>query len=224
MYILRSKAEAKDVSADYIIIGLAGAQAAAAARPLFDQIPSTPLTLTTARDASLLRLDTQRFQIIAPLAGAHEFDDAIGKSAALADPDFWDWLDIRAGIPFIMPATQEQFVPQMANLDLIGGVSFTKGCYPGQEIVARMHYLGRLKQRMYLANLPAAAAPKPGDKLYSSSLGDQAAGMIVNAAPAPAGGHDVLAVMQIASAERADVRWRSLDGPRLELMELPYRV
>jgi folate-binding Fe-S cluster repair protein YgfZ len=112
----------------------------------------------------------------------------------------------------------------MANLDLIGGVSFDKGCYPGQEIVARMHYLGKLKQRMYLANIAGGEAPQAGDKLYSPALGAQAAGMIVNAAPSPAGGHDVLAVMQIASASGNDVHYKSPAGPKLQFRELPYKL
>jgi len=224
MYILRSQVKALDVSDDYVMFGIAGGRAEAALKPLFTEIPTTALTLTTAHGASLLRLNADRFQIIAPPARAQELQDAISRTAPLADAAVWDWLDIRAGIPFITPATQEQFVPQMANLDLIGGVSFSKGCYPGQEIVARMHYLGRLKQRMYLANIPGSQPPQPGDKLFSAGFGDQSSGMIVNAAPAPEGGHDVLAVMQIDSAQRAEVHWQSPDGPRLELMELPYCV
>ncbi len=224
MFILRARVQATDVSDDRVMIGIAGEQAEPAVRPLFAQIPVAPLTLTTTDDASLLRLEADRFQIIATPARAQELKAALARTLPAAEPSSWDRLDIRAGIPFVTPPTQEQFVPQMANLDLIGGVSFTKGCYPGQEIVARMHYLGRLKQRMYLANVPGSAAPKPGDKLFSTQTGDQSSGMIVNAAPAPDGGHDVLAVIQIESAQRADVHWRSPDGPRLELMELPYRV
>jgi hypothetical protein len=110
----------------------------------------------------------------------------------------------------------------MANLELLGGVSFTKGCYPGQEIVARMKYLGRLKERMYLAYVPCAAAA--GDKLYSAEFGEQASGMIANAAPAPAGGSDVLAVMRVSSAQAGDVHLGAPDGPQLEFLQLPYEV
>jgi len=123
----------------------------------------------------------------------------------------------------ITPATQEQFVPQMVNMDLIGGLSYSKGCYPGQEIVARMHFLGRLKQRTYLAHL-GAGEPVPGDKLYSADLGGQASGMIVNAAPAPGGGYDALAAMQIASAAAGTMHWKTPDGPELKLLPLPYEV
>ena len=110
----------------------------------------------------------------------------------------------------------------MANLDLINGVSFSKGCYPGQEIVARMHYLGRLKQRMYLAKLSGEA--QPGDKLYSPLTGDQSTGMIVNAAPVPDSSHLVLAVVHLESFKAGAVHIGSLAGPRLEFMDLPYPV
>ncbi len=122
----------------------------------------------------------------------------------------------------MLPATQDQFVPQMANLDVINGVSFDKGCYPGQEIVARMHYLGKLKQRMYLANIAGDDVPQPGDKLYSPDTGEQATGLVMNVAPAPHGGHDVLAVIHIASFRGGDVRLKSPAGKRLKFMVLPY--
>ena len=112
----------------------------------------------------------------------------------------------------------------MVNLDLIGGVSLTKGCYPGQEIVARMHYRGTLKQRMYLANIADSDLPQPGEKLYSPDFGEQACGTIVNAARSPEGGHDVLAVIQIASAEKGDIHWKAADGLPLKFLTLPYAV
>jgi folate-binding Fe-S cluster repair protein YgfZ len=112
----------------------------------------------------------------------------------------------------------------MVNLDRIGGVSFTKGCYPGQEIVARMHYLGRLKQRMYLAHIATETAPQPGDKLFSAEFGEQATGAIVNAAGALQGGYDVLAVVHISSTDAGCVRWQRPDGPQLVFLPLPYSL
>jgi folate-binding Fe-S cluster repair protein YgfZ len=112
----------------------------------------------------------------------------------------------------------------MVNLDLIGGVSLTKGCYPGQEIVARMHFRGTLKQRMYLANIAGSDIPQPGENLYSSDFGGQACGRIVNAARSPGGSCDVLAVIQIASAEKGDIHWKAADGPPLMFLTLPYAV
>jgi hypothetical protein len=169
-----------------------------------------------------MKLDDGRFEVVAPVARAVEIEALLKKEATLADAAAWDRAAILAGVPVLTPATQEEFVPQMANLDLIGGVSFSKGCYPGQEIVARMHYLGKLKQRMALGHLEADSPPAAGDKLYSAELGEQAAGTIVNAAPAPGGGFDVLAVVQTSTLSDNGLHLKSLTGPALQLLPLPY--
>jgi folate-binding protein YgfZ len=224
MYILRSRVTARDASDDYVLLGLTGANAVAQLEPLFKTIPSTALAMSTAPHAHLLRLDATRFQIIASRDRGREIQNALVAHATPISAAAWDWTNVRAGIPYITPATQDQFVPQMANLDLINGVSFTKGCYPGQEIVARMHYLGKLKQRMYLATIAGNVVPQPGDKLYSADTGEQATGMIVNAAPSPDGGYAALAVMHIASFTGDDVHLKSPEGPRLNFIELPYKI
>jgi folate-binding Fe-S cluster repair protein YgfZ len=112
----------------------------------------------------------------------------------------------------------------MANLDLINGVSFSKGCYPGQEIVARMHYLGKLKQRMYAATLSPDEIVQPGDKLFSAETGEQATGMIVNAALVPGAGQAVLGVMHIESFKAGKVHVKSPAGPALIFNDLPYPI
>ena len=106
--------------------------------------------------------------------------------------------------------------------ELLGGVSFDKGCYTGQEVVARMQHLGKLKRRMFLANVAAAAAA--GDELCSEDLGDQASGMVVNSEASPDGGHDLLAVVQTASREGSTVHLKSLAGPVLRFLPLPYAI
>jgi hypothetical protein len=122
----------------------------------------------------------------------------------------------------IVAATQEQFVPQMVNLEVIGGVSFQKGCYPGQEIVARMQYLGKLKQRMYRAHLAGEVAPNPGDAIYAPDFPGQSAGTVVEAQPSPDGGYDLLAVIQISSAAAGKLHLGSETGPPLTLQSQPY--
>ena len=112
-------------------------------------------------------------------------------------------------------------MPQMANLELIGGVSFTKGCYPGQEIVARTKYLGKVKRRTYRASVQSDC-PQPGTDLFSPDLADQSCGKVIEAAPSPAGGCELLASMLMSSAEAGDVRVGSADGPRLSFLALPY--
>ncbi|MFZ5556759.1 MAG: YgfZ/GcvT domain-containing protein [Pseudomonadota bacterium] len=224
MFILRSKAKAEDVSDALVRIGVAGPDAGRAAAELFPMLPGAPLGVARSGIGTLLRLEPERFELIlAPAEAPAAWTRCLGH-ATPAGHAAWDWLDIRAGWPRVTPATQEQFVPQMANLELIGGVSFKKGCYPGQEIVARTHYLGKVKRRMFLAHIAAPTAPAPGDELYSPDAGRQASGMIVNVAPSPDGGFDALAVVQVASAEAGDVRWKAPDGPRLTFRPLPYQV
>ena len=102
---------------------------------------------------SVISLPGERFELIVPPEQAPAVWQDLRSEAEPVGAPCWDWLNIRLGIPVILPETQEQFVPQMLNLDAIGGVSFQKGCYPGQEIVARTQYLGKIKRRMYLANI-----------------------------------------------------------------------
>jgi len=222
-YILRSKLKARDASGEFVCLGVAGESAEASLKQLFGDVPHAPHDVARHDDVTIVRLPVDRFEIVVPRDKAPAVRESLAKDARAVSQEYWDWLDIRAGIPVITPATQEEFVPQMVNFDAIGAVSFDKGCYPGQEIVARMHYLGRLKQRMYLAHIESEAAPQPGDKLYSADLGEQSSGMIVNAAPAPESGYDALAVIQMSSVATGGVHWKALDGPALEFLPLPYQ-
>jgi folate-binding protein YgfZ len=225
MYVLRSKVRVQDVSGETCAFGVTAEFSETAPHWIFEGLPAIPMSVATTTDMSLLRLDSRCVQIVAPASQAEKLSAMLGNSLPKVDPAIWDLMNIRAGIPYVLPVTQDEFVPQMANLDLIGGVSFSKGCYPGQEIVARMHYLGKLKQRMYLANIAGGSddlAPQPGDKLYSSDTGEQATGKIMNAAPSPEGGYDVLAVIHIESVHNGDVRLKSPTGPQLQFRALPY--
>ena len=212
MYILRSKVKAEDISAAFACIGVTGAGINSAVESL-GGVPPPHVHAVTVRDpVTTVALPGDRCLMVKHRAAIQ----------LPADSGAWNAGDIAGGIPFIVAATQEEFVPQMVNLDLIGALSYSKGCYPGQEIVARTHYLGRLKQRMFRATVDGPAAP--GDKLYCADLGDQAAGMIVSAVAADGGHHDVLAVLQTANAQSATYHCASLQGPALSLNALPYQV
>jgi folate-binding protein YgfZ len=224
MFILRAKVTPSDASDTCARFGVAGNEAAEVIENVFGDAPAATHDVKHVQDATVIRLSPDRFEIVVPAEKAALIHDALKQRVEEGKPGRWEWLDVRAGIPWIAPATQEAFVPQMVNLDLIGGVSFAKGCYPGQEIVARMHYRGQVKQRTHLVHIATQAAPEPGDKLYSADMGGQSSGMIVNAAPAPAGGYDALAAIQTSSVEAGDVRWKALDGPALEFLSLPYDV
>ena len=221
-FILRAKVKATDATPEWTLLGVVGKDAAAIVQRAVGEAPKAVHQVAHASGAMVIKVPGGRYEIVAARDKAQALLTSLVSGAEMAGADYWDWLDIRGGIPTIVIATQEAFVPQMVNLDLIGGVSLSKGCYPGQEIVARMHYRGTLKQRMYLANVAGGDSPQPGDKLYSSDFGEQACGTIVNAVRSPEGGYDVLAVIQIASAEKGDVRWKSSGGPALKLLPLPY--
>jgi len=221
MYVLRSKVKLEDVSAAYARIGFTGQKARETIERRFQQAPAS-MRVVDAQDGSIaIALDASRFVIAAPMETAHAMWETFAAAAVPAGTDAWDWTSVRAGIPIIVAATQEAFVPQMANFDLIGAVNFRKGCYPGQEIVARMQYRGGLKRRMALAHVEGDVSPAPGESLYSEAFGDQAAGMIANVAPAPDGGYDALVVAQIESLARDDLRWKSPQGPALKILSRP---
>jgi len=222
MFVLRSKVKLSDASESLIRIGLAGAGAAGALQEILNIAPSGRLTVGDAHGVKVIRLGDARYEFISPPEQAAGLWDALAVRATPAGAAAWDWHEIRDGIPAVLPATQDQFVPQMANLELIGGVSFQKGCYPGQEIVARTHYLGKLKRRMFLAHLESPMAPMAGDELYAPDTPGQVIGTVVNAAPSPDGGFDLLAVVQVTSAAGGELLWKAPDGPRLRLLPPPY--
>jgi hypothetical protein len=136
----------------------------------------------------------------------------------------WSWLDIMAGLPTIYSQTYETFMPQMVNLDLLGGISFDKGCYSGQEIIARLHYLGKLKQRMFRAHVSAERPPAPADPIHIPVADTQAVGHVVDAKPSPRGGCDLLAVINLEAMESAELRLGGPRGPALTIEPLPYAV
>lgn len=231
MYVLRSKVKIEDASEQQVSIGLSGNEAVELLHDhIFSIIPQDIFAVQQgvqqggilSAHISVIRLGDTRFQINTSAQYATELWSKLRTKARPVGAPCWGWLNIRSGIPVIVPGTQEEFVPQMANLDMIGGISFKKGCYPGQEIVARMHYLGKLKRRMYLAHLACPDAPQAGDELFSADMEGQASGMIANAAPAPNGGYDILAVIQTASVESSTVRTAA--GIALEFLTLPYAL
>ncbi|MFO1206794.1 MAG: folate-binding protein YgfZ [Burkholderiales bacterium] len=224
MFILRAKAALAVEDPGQVRLGVAGTGAEALVAAVVGHAPVSPLDVAQADDVVTIRLPGDRFEIVATPEKGLRLWQALAATARPVGAPAWDWLEIQAGVPVITAATQEQFVPQMVNFDLIGGVSFQKGCYPGQEIVARTHYLGKLKRRMYLAHVADGAAPAPGTELYSDDLDGQASGMVVNAAAAPGHGFDLLAVIQTASAASRPIHVGAPDGPTLALADLPYPV
>ena len=194
MYILRSKVKVTDLGEQYALIGLSGPNALAALAAASLAQPGEIMQSASSEQGTTLRLDAQRYIVVVP---ANSFMAIWAQLTVLARPagrPIWQWLDIQAGIPLICEPTREAFVPQMADFDRIGGVSFHKGCYPGQEIVARTQYLGKVKRHLYRLNAEVPMAP--GMSIHSPESPDHPVGMIANAAPALAGGYIALAVIQ----------------------------
>ena len=222
MFVLRSKVKLEDASGRLARLGSAGPNAAAIVATHWGSAPA-PMRSVERDGALVVGLDAGRFVVIAPASHASAIREKFASTES-AGAEAWEAAAIRAGIATVLAATQEAFIPQMVNFELIGGVSFKKGCYPGQEIVARTHYRGGLKRRMAMAHIAGDEAPKPGDAIYSTAFGEQAAGQVANAAPAPGGGFDALVVAQLESLASNDLHWKTPGGPALEIRELPYEV
>ena len=221
MFVLRSRVELADVSDELVAVGFTGE----CASDLLPLDPPTEVAGSVTQDGiTIITLpgERPRFLVIAEADFARNCWEETVQSATPTGRDFWSLMDIRAGLPSVREETAEAFVPQMTNLQLVDGVGFTKGCYTGQEVVARMQYLGKLKRRMYRVHVEGAE-PRRGMELYSaSSDSGQGTGRIVDAAPSPDGGWEALAVIEISSADAGDVRLENAAGAEVEILELPY--
>ncbi|NTV96182.1 MAG: folate-binding protein YgfZ [Thiobacillus sp.] len=221
MFILRAKVKARDAGAEWVRLGLSGPGAGELLAETLDCLPGSAIMAMAHTDAAFaIRLGDHRFDLFVAPAQAPAVWQQLAAQARPVGAAAWDWLMVDAGVPSILPATQDQFVPQMANMVELGGVSFQKGCYPGQEIVARSQYLGTQKRRLYLAHVEAEA--KPGEPVFSPASGDQAVGQVANAAAAPGGGHDLLAVLRIDAFESGEVRLGTPAGAPLSFRTLAY--
>lgn len=209
MYVLRSKVILEDVTAEHALFGLFG--------PSLDSLnfPETPGTWRATGDFLALRLETQRGLMIATAEAAQRLA-AQGLSAI--DPTIWRLKTIEAGIPEVVAATREEFLPQMLNLDALGGIGWKKGCYTGQEIVTRTHYLGQVKRRMRrlgYADIPAAIPP--GAAVYACGGPEpQPIGQVLMAA-----GGQVLAVVGVDHIGAANIVLGESQVPA-EWLSLPY--
>ncbi len=212
MFVLRAQCKLTDASAELSLLGATGASAAA-------RLGDAPAWgVRAAPGGTAVRLPDVDGLPRALLAVA-----PADAPAADLPADGWRLLDVRSGIPTIEAATVEQFVPQMLNYELIGGVDFQKGCYPGQEIVARSHYRGTIKRRMFLFECDALA--RPGQEVFHSGDASQPAGMVVNAAPLPGGECSAALVeVKLAALDGGELHLGSIEGAALRRAALPYTV
>ena len=235
MFVMRSKVRwAHDTHALLGVCGAGSSQALAAL--LGGTVPAAGECHVAAEDSPLasmmggatalaIGLGANAWWLVVPTEAVDATADALGRSLAEMSAVAWDAIEVAAGRAWVEEGTREAFVPQMLNLDLTGGISFKKGCYPGQEIVARTQYLGKVKRRMLRFAVPldaTGALPAPGTPVHAAADAEQALGQVVLAAPLAAGHAQLLAVLQMDLAEGASLHLGAADGVALEPLPLPY--
>ncbi|PWE44825.1 CAF17-like 4Fe-4S cluster assembly/insertion protein YgfZ [Pseudomonas prosekii] len=219
-YAVFSKSKLTDESAAWVRFGLDHGDAALSSLGL--ELPADTDSVVRNDGLIAIRVSPQRAEL---WVAADQASSIKGKlSALLTEGELNQWLlgQIRAGIGQVMPSTRELFIPQMLNLQAVGGVSFKKGCYTGQEIVARMQYLGKLKRRLYRLQLEGSELPEPGTQLFAPTH-NSSIGEVVIAARGEEN-IELLAVLQAEAAESGDIHLAALEGPALHLLDLPYTL
>lgn len=227
MFVLMSKVSMKDSTNAFVKIGLSGPKADEQLKDIVENIPMQTDDVTSPAGLSIIRCagTLPRFEIYGELDSMKKLWGQLDVNAAPAGAHAWEMLDILAGIPTITPQTSEAFVPQMTNMHVINGVNFQKGCYTGQEVVARMQYLGKLKRRMYRVLIETNEPVNAGDKLFSKgSSSGQGPGQIVNAQVNADGGYSALAVINLADVEENTLQLNDENGPPVIVQSLPYSV
>lgn len=225
MFVLRAKVGLEDVSDALTGLGLSGAGSELAVQEWAGTTLPSVGDATEHDGAVAMRLTghVPRYRIVAPTDIAIMLWKRFTRQAQPVGEPAWRLTEVLAGEPVIQPETVEAFVPQMANLEILQGISFTKGCYPGQEIVARTHYLGTQKRRMYALRIATADVPTAGTDIYVSGDDTQPVGKLVSAALRPDGDTAALAVLQIERSTQ-ELRLGNGSGPIVTLGELPYSL
>ena len=214
MFVMRAKARLTDASGEFSVFGLAGT----AARNLGLSV-DTPWLAATVGTGTAISLYPAITVVRALWVGPKGDTPPAGIPLSEA---LWAWSEVQSGIATINAKTADAFVPQMLNYESVGGVNFKKGCYPGQEVVARSQFRGSLKRRAYIVHSEAHMAA--GDEVFASTDADQPCGTVAQAAASPAGGFDAIASMQVAAAAAGGLTLRSASGPTLHLQPLPYAL
>jgi tRNA-modifying protein YgfZ len=208
MFVLRSKARLRDATGEFQLYGLAGAAATA------DAAPWTRREAGLASVIGLYPADGQARSLwVAPVGEP-------APAGPVLDTALWQWGEVRSGVATITAPIVEAFVPQMLNYESVGGVNFKKGCYPGQEVVARSQFRGTLKRRAYLAHSDAPL--EAGQEIFHESDAEQACGLVAQAAAAPAGGWDAIVAMLITASQGGRVTVGTAQGPALAVQAAPY--
>lgn len=213
MFVLRAKAKLSDASDAFDLYGLAGT----AALPQFAS--SAHWAASHLGEATVVKLY--------PAVGAARqlWVAPQGTAAPAGQPmplDTWLWSEVRSGIATLSLPLCDALVPQMLNFESVGGVNFKKGCYPGQEVVARSQFRGTLKRRAFVVHCEASL--QAGQDIFNSMEAEQPAGLVVQSAPAPNGGHDAIVSLQLSALATGTLHAGSSQGAALTVLPLPYAL
>jgi hypothetical protein len=221
MYVLRMKV-ALTIESERVAIGLTGPKANFIAAQLAAGLSEITNEVLCNRGMCVIPIGDREkgYLVIATPTQLIKSWSTIKDYTKLAGSDQWALFEMRSGLPRITTSTQENFIPQSVNLDLIGGVSFNKGCYPGQEIVARVRYLGRLKHRMARALITHGGLPNPGDPIFSDPKAVQRVGTVINVVGHPNGTGELLATVPLASSPDTELPIDQ-EGRYIRLVEMP---
>ncbi|AVO42681.1 YgfZ/GcvT domain-containing protein [Simplicispira suum] len=214
MFVMRAKARLSDASEEFLLYGLAGSA--------IEKVAGSAIQASAKADLGNISVvglvpagAVPRALWIAP-AGTP------APEGSLLPDTLWTWGEVQSGVATLTAPLVDAFVPQMLNYESVDGVSFKKGCYPGQEIVARSQFRGAIKRRAFIVH--ADVSLQVGAEVFNASEPEQACGIVAQAAPAPGGGWDAIVVLQLAAAESGALHADSAEGPALRLGSLPYAL
>lgn len=214
MFVMRAKAKLSDASAEYTLYGLVGSATKSIAKN--DHSVWAKTDLDECAVVNLYPADAVPRQLwVAPVGSPAPQ----GQTLDLAQ---WLWTEVHSGVATLSAPVVEAFVPQMLNYESVGGVNFKKGCYPGQEIVARSQFRGTLKRRAFVVHVDAPSAA--GDEVFAADDDSQPAGTVVQAAPSPRGGFDAIVSAQLSAVEKGSLHLGASAGPSLQILPLPYAL
>jgi folate-binding protein YgfZ len=224
MYVMRSKVNITLLE-DALLMGVCGTNHAEILASL--NLSPTDAHYQVSANESLLAMNipsvNARYLIIGDSASAQQLQKLDISHMTIYNELLWQWLDIQAGLPSVTSNIKEAFVPQMANMELIEGVSFSKGCYPGQEIVARLHYLGNANRRMFRISVDQDEPINIGDDIFTQGS-DQPIGKVMSVVNEAENKYSGLAVLRIEAVIKNQLTIGSASGNSAKILPLPYDV
>lgn len=234
MYVLRAKVALSDESGNMAILGIGGEKGSKALSKWFETLPSEPFGKTENEQGVLVRVADAfgfpRYLLTIQKARLQAVESELSSTLSVCDESGWTMGDIKAGVPQITLPVQDRFIPQMVNLEQAGGLSFKKGCYPGQEVIARTQYKGTVKRRMFHGMVELPFEDNPPIDVNMTAGADivdsdgQVCGTIVSSARRDNNRVDFLAVVQTEAIGSLALHVEKADGPLITWIPLPYSL